>query len=109
MAPSGALRRNSTDVSAMSALLAIPVVDVRDGGPIRHARERAQSAQALRDDCLAWFPALAAPMVPTMDRLARRWLVRSHSPYLGDIEAIAADRKSTRLNSSHVKISYAVF
>src|SRR5690606_39395140 len=27
----------------------------------------------------------------------------------GDLEKPAADRKSTRLNSSHVKISYAVF
>jgi hypothetical protein len=74
----------------MSALPVIPVIDVRDGGPIRHARERAHSAQGLRDDCLAWFPPLAAPMLPAMDRLARRWLVRSRSPYVGDIEAIAA-------------------
>src|SRR5690606_42135055 len=27
----------------------------------------------------------------------------------GSVEALAEDRKSTRLNSSHVKISYAVF
>src|SRR5262249_22064142 len=82
--------RDIPTFSVMSPFPAIPVIDVRDGGPTRHARERAQSALALRADCLAWFPALAAPMVPTMDRLARRWLVRSHSPYLGDIEAIAA-------------------
>lgn len=69
---------------------AIAVIDVRDGGPIRHARERAASAQALRDACLAWFPAAAAPLVPLMDGLARRWLQRSRSPYIGDIEAIAA-------------------
>jgi hypothetical protein len=68
----------------------IAVVDVRDGGAVRHARERAQTAQALRDDCLAWFPAVAGPLVPLMDRLARRWLTRSCSPYIGDIAAIAA-------------------
>ncbi len=69
---------------------AIAVIDVRDGGPIRHARERATAAQALRDDCLAWFPAVATPLVPFLDRLARRWLRRCSSPYVTDIEAIAA-------------------
>jgi hypothetical protein len=77
--------------SATGALPPIAVVDVRDGGPVQHARERALGAQALRDDCLAWLPALAAPMIPLMDRLARRWLKRSCSPYVADIEAIAAD------------------
>lgn len=76
--------------SATMTLPTIAVVDVRDGGPIRHARERAQGAQALRNACLAWFPPLAAPLVPVMDRLARRWLMRSCSPYVADIEAIAA-------------------
>jgi hypothetical protein len=67
----------------------IAVFDVRDGGPVRHAREGALRAQALRDACLAWFPAFATPLVPLMDRLARRWLTRSCSPYVADIEAIA--------------------
>ena len=75
------------------ALPSIAVVDVRDGGPVRHARERAAGARALRDDCLAWFPALAKPFVPWMDRLARTWLVRSGSPYIADIEAIAVALK----------------
>src|SRR5690606_41412867 len=35
---------------------------------------------------------------------ARRWLEDRH-----DAAVVRADRKSTRLNSSHVKISYAVF
>jgi len=68
----------------------IAVIDVRDGGPIRHARERADGARALRDACLAWFPAAVVPLLPFMDRLARRWLTRSGSPYVADIEAIAA-------------------
>ncbi len=76
--------------TATRSLLPIVVVDVRDGGPIRHACEGALRAQALREDCLAWFPAIAAPMVPMMDRLARRWLTRSCSPYVADIAAIAA-------------------
>jgi hypothetical protein len=79
--------------SPTDALPAIAVVDVRDGGAVRHARERAAGARALRDDCLAWFPALAKPFVPGMDRLARTWLERSCSPYVADIAAIAAALK----------------
>src|SRR5215467_4756087 len=76
--------------STAAQLPVIAVIDVRDGGPIRHARERVMVAQALRDDCLAWFPAAVVPLLPFMDRMARRWLRRAHSPYVADIEAIAA-------------------
>ncbi len=73
-----------------SPLPPIAVIDVREGGPIRHARERVAGARALRDACLAWFPAAAAPLIPFMDRLAQRWMSRSSSPYIGEIEAIVA-------------------
>jgi hypothetical protein len=39
---------------------------------------------------VAWFPALARPLVPLLDRMARRWLMRSCSPYVGEVRAIAA-------------------
>jgi hypothetical protein len=69
----------------------IDVVDVRDGGPIRHAREGSERARALRRDCLAWLPfALMQPFMPLLDRLARYWFRRSNSPYVGEIETIAA-------------------
>jgi hypothetical protein len=71
-------------------LPAIAVVDVRDGGAVRHARERAAGARALRDVVLAWFPRLVVLLLPMLDRLARRWLTRSRAPYVADIEAIAA-------------------
>ena len=68
----------------------IPVVDVRDGGPVRHALEGRARALALRDDCLAWFPGPAAPLLPMLDAVARRWLTGSRSPYLAEITTIAA-------------------
>ena len=69
----------------------IVVVDVRDGGPVRHARERIAQARALRRECAAWIPfTLLLPFMPMLDRLARNWFVRSRSPYVGEIEAIAA-------------------
>src|SRR5258708_35053178 len=71
-------------------LIPIPVVDVREGGPVRHAIDAASRARALRDGCLGWLPPSARILLPTLDGLTRRWLQRSRSPYLGDVEAIDA-------------------
>jgi hypothetical protein len=67
----------------------IPVVDVRDGGPVRHAREGAGRALALRDDCLSWFPPGARYLVPLLDMLSKQWLARSRSPYVREVRTIA--------------------
>jgi hypothetical protein len=72
------------------SLTTIPVVDVREGGTLRHAREASVRARGLRDACVAWFPAIARPFVPMMDGVARRWLARSQSPYVEEVRAIAA-------------------
>ena len=75
----------------MSAILpAISVVDVRDGGPPEHARRSAAKARSLRDACLGFFPRAILPLVPALDRLSRRALLRSRSPYLPEIAEIAA-------------------
>jgi hypothetical protein len=74
----------------ISAMPAIPVADVRDGGPLRHAQECAARARTLRDDCLAFLPRAAGPFIPTLDGVARRWLTRSRSPYVPEIAQIAA-------------------
>lgn len=71
-------------------LPSIPVVDVREGGTLRHAREGSARARRLRDDCVAWFPAAARPLVPLLDGAARHWLTRSQSPYVEEVRAIAA-------------------
>lgn len=69
----------------------IPVVDVRAGGPARHAREAPGRARALRDDCVAWLPPPVRRSLPVLDALTRRWLERSASPYVVDVAAIAAE------------------
>ncbi|NWG23338.1 MAG: hypothetical protein HXY30_02795 [Pseudorhodoplanes sp.] len=71
-------------------LKTIAIVDVREGGPLRHAEERTESARALRDDCLSFFPGAARPLLPLFDRVAKSWLSRSQSPYVGEVSAIAA-------------------
>jgi hypothetical protein len=75
--------------SASAALPSIPFVDVRQGGPPRHAAENPAKARALRDACLGSLPRAAHPLVPSFDRISQRWLARSRSPYLGEIAAIA--------------------
>lgn len=70
-------------------LPSIPVVDVRDGGPLRHAQEGRARAQALRDAAISWFPKVMLPLAPLLDGMARRWLCRSASPYVEEVRAIA--------------------
>jgi hypothetical protein len=74
----------------MHGLVSIPIVDVREGGPVRHAVDARGRARALRDDCVTWLPRAARMLLPTMDALTRRWLKRSYSPYIAELEAIAA-------------------
>lgn len=73
-----------------SELKQIRVSDIRDGGAARLAIDGADRARALRDDCLSIVPRALTPLIPLLDRLARRWLMRSHSPYLPEITAIAS-------------------
>ncbi len=68
----------------------IPVVDVRDGGPLRHALENPVKARALRNSCLGSLPRAAHPLVPSFDRISQHWLARSRSPYVHEIASIAA-------------------
>jgi hypothetical protein len=74
----------------MPDLASIPVVDVREGGPVRHALRGRERAHALGTECVTWLPWPARVALPAMDAITRRWLRRSHSPYVNDVEAIAA-------------------
>ena len=47
-------------------------------------------ARALRDACIAVFPARGAAVVPALDWLSHRSLTRSRSPYVAEIAQIAA-------------------
>src|SRR5690606_41088297 len=56
-------------------------------------------------------PATSTSSPPTQTREARRYRLRLVQARAQDRHSVfrQSDRKSTRLNSSHVKISYAVF
>ncbi len=70
--------------------LAIPIMDLRDGGLVRHAALSSARARVIRDHCLTFFPRPIAPLLPVLDRIGRRWLQRSDSPYVPEIAEIAA-------------------
>ncbi|CAN2533323.1 hypothetical+protein [Methylocapsa aurea] len=67
----------------------IPLLDVREGGPIAHAAARVAAALALRDACLAPMPRWGHVCLAPVDRLARAWLRKSASRYFEDLERIA--------------------
>src|SRR3974390_3907057 len=67
----------------------VPIVDVRDGGPVRHAIECRARARAVLDECVRSLPRLAVGMLPVIDGLTRRWLSHCHSEYTAEILTIA--------------------
>jgi hypothetical protein len=73
----------------MAELVSIPVSDLRERGLVRHAIEGRARARALRNDCLSWLRPSLHRLLPIMDAVSRRWLKRSCSPYVADVEAIA--------------------
>ena len=56
-----------------ASLPSIPIVDVRDDGPVRHATDGHARARALRDKCVDWLPHIASGLLPAIDLVTRRW------------------------------------
>ena len=79
------MTQNSANLSS------IPVVDLRDDGPFRHACDGRIRARALRDICVDWLPRVVTGLLPAIDLITRRWLLRSQSPYATEIRDIAAE------------------
>jgi hypothetical protein len=57
---------------------------------ILHAALSGTRARAIRDNCLTFFPRPIAPLLPALDKVSRRWLQLSGSPYVSEITEIAA-------------------
>jgi len=75
-------------LSSVVNLAPIPIVDVRDHGPVGHAGEGRARAESLRDECVTWLPSIAVGVLPALDWVTRRWLLRSNSPYAAELQAI---------------------
>ena len=68
----------------------IPVFDIRAVGPVGRALENPDRLAALREACLSSLPRAFRPVLPVLEVPARRWLKSCRSPYLAEVEAIAA-------------------
>jgi hypothetical protein len=73
-----------------STLPAIVVIDVRAAGPVCRALDAPETLAALREACLTSLPGPVRPILPALDILTRRWLTGSASPYVAEVESIAA-------------------
>src|SRR5690606_18369240 len=78
-------------------------------GPSAGCQEAAQTRTSRLWTCPAWCPAQSCPPTHALKETCptSRWDADSENRPTP--QAHTRDRKSTRLNSSHVKISYAVF
>jgi hypothetical protein len=87
----------------MESLLlpAIPLVDAR-ADPLVLADPVA--VRALRDAVFGPFKAVVLPALPVADRIARRWLARSASPYLSELDGMA--RRTGLAGIYAINISY---
>lgn len=72
-----------------AAVTEIPLLDVRRGGPVDHAKRSREAMLRLREACFSVVPAPLRGIAKPLDRLSRAWLARSPSPYVGEIAAIA--------------------
>ncbi|MGJ0506984.1 MAG: hypothetical protein ACR652_07550 [Methylocystis sp.] len=70
-------------------MIPIPFLDLREGGPVAHARARTHAAAALRDACLGKLAPVGNFCLSPVDRLASNWLRRSASKYRAELEHIA--------------------
>lgn len=67
----------------------IPLLDVRDGGPVAHAQARIVAAESLRNACLGMTAPLSRFCLRPIDRIAANWLKRSASAYCAELEHVA--------------------
>jgi len=77
-------------LASTARLATIPVATIAPGAQVRHAIDGRARAKMLRDGCLDWLPGAARLMLPAIDAMTRHWLMRSASPYVAEIAAIAA-------------------
>ena len=84
-------------------LPAIPLIDARSD-----ALTTADPAavRALRDTICGSFRPIAVRALPLADRIARRWLARSTSPYLTELDAIAARTRTAGTYAINLSYEY---
>jgi hypothetical protein len=65
------------------------------------------AVRALRDAVFGPLRPVLLPVLPLADRIARRWLTRSASPYVAEIDAIAAWTGVSGIHAINISYEYA--
>ena len=76
-------------VTQAELLPTIPLLDLRQGGPVEHARQRRREMLALREACFSIIPAPLRSVARPLDRVSERWLKATPSPYVSEIAEVA--------------------
>jgi hypothetical protein len=84
-------------------LPAIPLIDARSE-PLTAADPSA--VRALRDTIFGSFRPISMPALPLADWIARRWLARSTSPYLAELDSIATHTRTTGIYAINLSYEY---
>jgi hypothetical protein len=71
---------------------AVSLIDVRDGAPDGHLRQRESEALAVRDACLGWLP-LGGLLARIADPIVRAWMQRAGTVYAAEIDSVARTPK----------------
>ena len=81
----------------------IPLIDARSD-PLATADP--VSVRALRDAVFGSLSSVVIPTLPLVDRVARQWLARSTSPYLTELDAIAARTRISGIYAINLSYEY---
>jgi hypothetical protein len=81
----------------------IPVIDARRD-PLAVAAP--SDVRALRKTLFGPFSGAASAALPLVDRIARRWLARSSTPFLAELDAIAAHTRTAGIYAINISYEY---
>src|SRR3954469_6112695 len=85
----------------------LPLIDLIDARSDPLATADPAAVRALRDAVFASLSSVMIPALPVADRVARRWLARSPSPYLGELDAIAAHTRIFGIYAINLSYEYS--
>ena len=85
---------------------ALPPIRMIDARRDSLAAADAAAVRALRDTVFGRFTPVASAVLPLADGIARRWLARSASPYLAELDAIAARTRVAGIYAINISYEY---
>jgi hypothetical protein len=84
----------------------LPVIPLIDARSDALTTADPAAVRALRDTICGSFRPIVVRALPLADRIARRWLARSTSPYLAELDAIAAHTRTAGTYAINLSYEY---